>query len=61
VENNGSQGKNRVLVITQSTLGCGLIKKTYFLKNEDKYNYLINFKFQLILWTIVVPRAKIGF
>ncbi len=28
VENYGSQGKNRVLVTKQSTLGCDLIKKT---------------------------------
>ena len=32
VDNCGSQGKNRVLVITQSTLGQGLIKKLIFLK-----------------------------
>ena len=29
VENCGSQGKNRGLVITQSTLGYGLIKKRF--------------------------------
>ena len=30
VENCGSQGKNSVVVITQSTLGWGLIKKYIF-------------------------------
>jgi hypothetical protein len=30
VDNCGSQGKTRVLVITQSTLGCDLIKKPIF-------------------------------
>ncbi len=36
-------------------------KKIYFLKNEDDHKKLRNLEFQLILWTIVVPRAKIGF
>jgi hypothetical protein len=30
VDNCGSQGKTRVLVLTQSTLGCDLIKKPIF-------------------------------
>jgi hypothetical protein len=34
VENIGSQGENRVLVITQSTLRRGFDQKTYFIKNE---------------------------
>jgi len=36
VENCGSQGKNRVLVIKQSTLGCDLIKKPKLSKDIDK-------------------------
>jgi hypothetical protein len=32
MENCGSQGKNRVLVITKSTLGEGMIKKAIFKK-----------------------------
>jgi hypothetical protein len=61
VDNCGSQGKTRVSVITQSTLGCGLIKKPIFLKKKDIGKKQINFQFYLILWTIVVPKAKIGF
>ncbi len=30
VENCGSQGNNRVSILKQSTLGCGLIKKLIF-------------------------------
>jgi hypothetical protein len=45
VDSSGSQGKNRVLVITQSTLGWGLINITNFLINRDKGKKLRIFKF----------------
>jgi hypothetical protein len=36
-------------------------QKTFFLKNEDIGKKQVNFLFLLIRWTIVVPKAKIGF
>jgi hypothetical protein len=44
VDNCGSHGKTRVSVITQSTLGCGLIKNL-FKKNEDIGKKQVNFQF----------------
>ncbi len=61
VDNCGSQGKTSVLVITQSTLGCNLIKKSICQKMKILEKKQVNFQFQLILWTTMVPRAKIVF
>jgi hypothetical protein len=44
MKNCGSQGKNRVSVITQSTLGSGVIKKL-FSKKEDIGKKQANFQF----------------
>ena len=45
VDNCGSQGKTSVLVITQSTLGCNLIKKPICLKMKilEKNKIIFNF------------------